>query len=104
MARVKDSEARILWPSMYNDSFAPDVAEYASSLCNADPLPAGVLRVKPERGSAILFMSKVGSALDAQVAPHTWHGSCKVERGEKLTLQRFKEPHGSKGDARLGTV
>ena len=27
-----------------------------------------------------------------------------VERGEKLTLQRFKEPHGSKGDARVGTV
>ena len=43
-------------------------------------------------------------ALDAQIAPHTWHGSCKVDVGEKLTLQRFKEPHGSAGDARLGTV
>lgn len=104
VARVSESPVRILWPKMYNDSFAPEVAEYTSALCNAEPLPAGVLRVKPQRGSAIMFMSKVGSALDAQIAPHTWHGSCKVDAGEKLTLQRFKEPHGSAGDARLGTV
>tara|TARA_B110001452_G_scaffold164686_2_gene137423 strand:+ start:266 stop:1186 length:921 start_codon:yes stop_codon:yes gene_type:complete len=104
VARVSESPVRILWPSMYNDSFAPEVATYTSALCNAEPLPVGVLRVRPQIGSAIMFMSKVGSALDARIAPHTWHGSCKVDSGEKLTLQRFKEPHGSGGDARLGTV
>ena len=45
VARVNESEARILWPSMYKDSFAPGVADYVSALCNAEPRPAGVLRV-----------------------------------------------------------
>ena len=42
-----------------------------------------------ERGMAVLFLSAAphgGAPL-----PHMWHGGCRVRRGEKWTLQRFKE-------------
>lgn len=38
--------------------------------------------VVPQRGSAIVFDS---------TATHMWHGGCRVWRGEKWTIQHFKE-------------
>ena len=61
----------------------------ASRMCDARDAPAEAVRVAPRRGMAVLFLSAAphgGAPL-----PHMWHGGCRVRRGEKWTLQRFKE-------------
>ena len=70
-------------------NFDEDAVRAASQMCGAREAPAEALRVAPRRGMAILFLSAAphgGAPL-----PHMWHGGCRVRRGEKWTLQRFKE-------------
>lgn len=50
--------------------------------CNSDQF----LRIKPERGDAILFFSMLPSLRIDEMA---WHGSCPVVSGEKLVIQRW---------------
>jgi hypothetical protein len=56
----------------------------------ATRLLAGGLRIRPERGAALLFFSR-GPGEGAPLIPETWHGGCRVRRGEKWTMQLFKE-------------
>ena len=47
------------------------------------------IRVAPQRGAALLFWSadrEQGRGLEQM-----WHAGCKVRRGAKWTLQKFKE-------------
>jgi hypothetical protein len=49
------------------------------------------VRVEPLRGAALLFFPRAPS--DGRDLPEgMWHGSCRVRKGEKYTLQQFKEP------------
>ena len=50
--------------------------------CDSDQF----LRVKPERGDAILFFSMLPSLRIDKMA---WHGSCPVVSGEKMVVQRW---------------
>jgi len=70
-------------------NFDEDAVRAASRMCDARDAPAEAVRVAPRRGMAVLFLSAAphgGAPL-----PHMWHGGCRVRRGEKWTLQRFKE-------------
>ena len=104
---VGGGPVRILWPSMDNASFAPEVATYTGALCTAEPLPAGVLRVRPQIGSAIMFMSKVGNALDARIAPHTSHAHMSHAHMSHVSSSHrsskwFKQGHSTHGHHRHG--
>ena len=59
----------------------------------------GALRVTPRRGTALLFMS--ASPHNGSLLPAMWHGGCRVYRGEKWTVQKFKELPAA--DATIGT-
>ena len=48
----------------------------------------GGLRIKPRRGMAVFFTS---SLRDGSPDMLSWHAGCPVEKGEKYTLQKFKE-------------
>jgi len=64
----------------------------------------GVLRIAPARGSALLFLS-VRRDAPTRGLPHMWHGGCRVHRGEKWTLQFFKElPYSTPPPVTLSTA
>ena len=63
-------------------------AAVASDLCKA-PTASG-LRIAPKRGAAVLFLSASPEA-DGGILWNMWHGGCRVQRGEKWTMQQFKE-------------
>ena len=87
----------ILWPKGYADCWAPDIATRTSDMCVQAPPANGALRFSPRRGAALLFLSATSTDARAASMGATWHGSCRVESGEKVTLQKFKEaaPGGS---------
>ena len=94
---------RILWPSFYQDSFDKAAADDVSAMCRLDPSAAGSgqgqrswLSVIPLRGAALLFLSAEPDAAGrfsrtSRGSSRMWHGGCRVWRGEKWTLQKFKE-------------
>ena len=51
----------------------------------------GRIKVEPKRGAALLFVSASPYDPTAAALPEMWHGGCRVRRGEKWTLQQFKE-------------
>ena len=72
--------------------FDRDAALAASGLCAAAGAPAGGarhLRISPRRGTALLVFT--ASPDDGRLLGHMWRGSCRVARGERWTLQAFKE-------------
>jgi hypothetical protein len=91
--------------------FDSEAAVLASAYCHAglvgtdDPTPQAAplhppttftggqrgLRILPKRGWAALFLSASPYADGAPAFPDMWHGGCRVQRGEKWTLQQFKE-------------
>ena len=68
--------------------FDETAAAVASDLCKA-PTASG-LRIAPKRGAAVLFLSASPEA-DGGILWNMWHGGCRVQRGEKWTMQQFKE-------------
>ena len=125
---------RILWPAVYTDCFDRAAFHLASDACvDAPPrdgsaATAGAavewLRVRPQRGAALVFWSasaasddsqhhgmpaeateaqhrnrRAGSFSGKEWHPHwwMWHGGCRVWRGTKWTLQKFKEVPGTPG-------
>jgi hypothetical protein len=68
--------------------FDPQAASLASGLC-ASSGSNDAVAVTPRRGDALLFWS--ASPTNGSVLRHMWHGGCRVARGEKWTLQQFKE-------------
>lgn len=61
------------------------VRNASRALCSGHAGAPG-LRVAPRTGRTILFFSNgVRDAAD----PRTWHGSCSVVAGQKVTMQRF---------------
>ena len=83
-------------------AFDADAAWAASSLCEGHAQPAGVLRVAPRRGGALLFTS--ASPDDGAELPLRWHGGCRVDAGAKWTMQAFREvPPGHGGGAWLAS-
>ena len=97
---------RILWPAFYSDSFDVPAFQRVDTACpqgdgggggaggkggaGGDAQADGMLLFRPRKGSALLFWSApMGNASAAH--PHMWHGGCRVWRGEKWTLQKFKE-------------
>ena len=98
-----DAGHRILYPAVYQKGgewVEPIAAEEASELCHAardadaamwgsSSAPAFV-GVRPQRGSALLYWS--ASPDDYSHGYRAmWNGGCRVWRGEKWTLQKFKE-------------
>ena len=96
--------------------FDAQAASMASELCaEAQTMPRHVpgaqpqeaataaLRLVPEQGTAIFFFPASPAPEDSAAArdddgnpvllpdPELWHGSCRVRRGEKWTMQQFKE-------------
>jgi len=77
----KENRRVIFPPPHWNDT----AFEICNKMCRGE-IPA--LRIKPKKGSAIMFPSRHP---DGHPDPVTWHGACRVKTGEKWTLQKFKE-------------
>ena len=81
--------------------FDTAAAEAASEMCRPQmsddvevtstaATEASVLRVTPMRGRALVFLQEAPE-LGGDTLTRMWHGGCRVARGEKWTMQHFKE-------------
>jgi len=55
------------------------------------------LKIAPRAGRALFFFS---NSVRGTADPRAWHGSCKVTKGRKLTMQRFV--YAPEGDEETG--
>jgi uncharacterized membrane protein YgcG len=50
----------------------------------------GVVRVIPERGTALLFLHEAAEVGGGALTRSAWHGGCRVHAAAKWTMQQFK--------------
>ena len=81
--------ARMDQPGISVSSAALDrVARHVSDACHDPAADERMVRVRPVRGDALLFLSVAANGTELW---QSWHAGCEVRRGAKRILQKFKE-------------